>query len=509
VRIAKSIFLVPIFSLLVAASPSRAEELFDITAIPNEGRSVAAELAELNGDGRTDLFVVTLVGIPPEEERTILVYLQREDGSLPSRPDHTIPLPHWSAVYDVADVRKDSPGEELVLLRPEGTTLLSLADASGRSWSLDVPGPTSVGLADDERGFEPFRIAYGDFAAEPWLIVPQIGQLTALSSDGAVEARIAVPRRANYFVIPATGLVSLESDFQIYIDVPKLSIGDVNGDGRTDIVNSTRHEIRVFLRQEDGSFEFEPSRTIPLRMVTPRDHIRGSGGVVSEIKDIDGDGRVDLLISHVKGSFADATTTIYVYMNRDGGWNIQAPDQILSAESSLVSNALFDFDQDGRRELIRLELAFSLVEFVELLVSREVDVTISIHRYEGSEGFGEDPWVKKSFSVPFSFDTFRLRGFIPTANVDINGDGLIDFVSSGGGEALEIYLGAREKPFAERNGRQELSTAGVIHFGDLDGDHLADFVIFDPHNFDVPVRVGRNRGALPRTPPRLVAQPDS
>jgi hypothetical protein len=37
----------------------------------------------------------------------------------------------------------------------------------------------------------------------------------------------------------------------------------------------------------------------------------------------------------------------------------------------------------------------------------------------------------------------------------------------------------------------------VIRFGDLDGDGLLDFALFDPHSFNVPVRVGRNLGRLP------------
>ena len=99
--------------------------------------------------------------------------------------------------------------------------------------------------------------------------------------------------------------------------------------------------------------------------------------------------------------------------------------------------------------------------------------------------------------LPFSFETFRLKGFIPTAHVDLNGDGLPDFVSSGGGDAIEIHVGGGEKPFATRSCRQEFSTDGVIRFGDLDGDDLPDFVIFDPYNFDVSIRMGRNRGTLP------------
>lgn len=59
--------LIPL--LLLGASDARAEDLFEITEFASEGCSVAAEFAELNGDGCIDLFVVALIGIPPEERR--------------------------------------------------------------------------------------------------------------------------------------------------------------------------------------------------------------------------------------------------------------------------------------------------------------------------------------------------------------------------------------------------------------------------------------------------------
>ena len=90
----------------------------------------------------------------------------------------------------------------------------------------------------------------------------------------------------------------------------------------------------------------------------------------------------------------------------------------------------------------------------------------------------------------------------------MNGDGYLDFVSSGGGDEIEIYRGDENGPFAKRMAEQELDTAGVIHFGDIDSDGLVDFVIFDPHNFDVDVRLGRNLGVLPGTRPQLRAPRD-
>ena len=484
---------------LCRALEARADDLFDIDRIESKGRNVAARLADWNGDGRTDLMIVALLGIPPEEQRSMRVYLQKVDGSLPRQPDHAIDVPAWSTVYDVADV-KESPGSEVILLRPDGLLILSLADASGRSWHLPAPGPTTVGLADDERGFEPFRLVYRDFGPEPWLLVPQLGQLVALSPSGEVRAQLAIPRRANYLVIPNTGLISLESDLQVFVDVPKLSVGDVDGDGRVDAVFSTRHEVWVYLRRADGSFGTAPDRKLPLRLVTPRDHIRGSGGVATSATDIDGDGRLDLLITHVKGSVADATTAIYVYMNRDGDWKLGEPDQVIRSEGSLDTNALIDLDADGRVELLRISFHFSLLEVMELLLTREIDIQVAIHRYHPERGFGKKPAFKTQIEIPFSFETFRLKGFVPTATADLNGDGRADFVASGGGKAIEIYLGGDENPLDGRRHRQTMSTAGVIHFGDLDSDGLQDFVLFDPHNFDVPVQVGRNRGQLPATP---------
>jgi hypothetical protein len=60
--------------------------------------------------------------------------------------------------------------------------------------------------------------------------------------------------------------------------------------------------------------------------------------------------------------------------------------------------------------------------------------------------------------------------------------------------------------FSEPEGRQKTPTAVVIHLADFDRDGLQDFLIFDPHNFDVPVRVGRNLGTLPGKPPTIRAR---
>jgi hypothetical protein len=488
----------------ISTTSAADDAIFDIREIENRGRSVSAELADFDGDQRVDLMVVSIDGMPPEETRTITVYLQQADGALPAGPDHSIVLPRWSTFYDLADIR-DEPGTELILLRPEGLTILSLAGPAGRQWDLPVEGAGTIGVSSDERGFDRIRLVNYELADEPLFLVPQFGTLSILTTTGSTVAQMDVARRGNYFVVPRSGPIAVESDIQLFFDSPKITVGDVDGDGRADIVASTRHEFRVFLQKEDGSFPREADTARALGFVTERDHQRGSGGVVTTPRDIDGDGRLDLMISHVQGNFSDATTSTYIFRNREGGWNLDDPDDTFVDEGALGSDLLVDIDEDGQLELIRLQLKFSLLEIIELFLSKEIDSQLMIHRLGADGHYSTKPWVKRKVSTGISFDTFRSQGFIPPVGVDINADGYADMLSSANGKGMEVFLGGGEKPYARRNARQKFSTVGVIHFADFNDDELPDFVLFDPQDFDVPIQLGLNRGILPVFPPPPVA----
>jgi hypothetical protein len=327
--------------------------------------------------------------------------------------------------------------------------------------------------------------------------VPQIGAVSVIASNGHLIAQIEVARRGNYFTVPASGPIAVESGIQLYFDSPKISIGDVNGDGRADIVSSSRHELRVFHQTDDGTFLQVASTIQTLGFVTQRDHIRGSGGVVTTPRDIDGDGRLDLMISHVEGSFTDATTSTYIYRNHDGGWNLDEPDDTFVSKGAFGSDLLFDVDQDNRLELVRLQFKFSLLELIEMFLTSEVDSQLTIHRLEPDGHYGDKPWVKRKISTGISFDTFRSKGFIPPIDIDINADGFADMITSANGRGMEVFLGGGEKPYARRSAMQKFPTVGVIRFADYNDDGLPDFVLHNPQEVDSPIQLGINLGSLP------------
>ena len=480
------------------------DRIFDVSEISVSGRVVSAQFADFNGDGSKDLMLVSLDGIPPNESRTIHVHRQLQDGSFPDSPDFSVPVPQWTAVFDIADI-KPTPGDELVLLRPDGVTILSLADATGTSWDWLVEGPSTVAASEDERGFERYRLVYYDFGDEPWILVPQIGALTVLSTDGKRQAQLEVGRRSNYYVASG-GLLSVESDIQLYFDAPKISVGDINGDGLADILAATRHELRVFFRDDAGGFPARASQKLALELINDTDHSRGTGSVVTSARDIDADGRLDLMVSHIEGTMVKTATKTQIYMNRDSGWDLSAPDDEFVTEGAVTSNLLMNIDRDDALELIRIQVKFSVLEMVELLLTREIDSLIAIHQLEPGGRFGAEPWSRKKIGTRISFETFRPRGFMPRAGLDLNADGLMDFISSANGKGIEVYLGGDEGPFARRTAIQKLPTSGNIHVDDFNDDELADFVLFDSQTFDPVIQVGRNLGELPGSPALATTQ---
>ncbi len=485
-----------------AATLARADEApFDWIELPAAGKTVAAELADLNGDGRTDVLAIAFVGLPPHQQRLIRVYLQGPDG-LPDRPTSELRLAPGTAGYDIADV-DPTPGVELLLVRAHGVSVISLAGAEPAQREIRLPESPSLGALADERGLDRFGVAWHSFGARPWLLVPRYGETIAYDADGVLRGRLAVGGRVNYIAPPSTAPLISESEYEVFFDAPRLSVGDVDGDHRMDVLAASRHELRLFQQDEDGNFPSEPSRTLYPARVSEQDYVRGSGLLRADGGDVDGDGRMDLLISHTSGGLTAAVARATLHRNRRGSWDVERADQTLPPLEGFGTSELIDLDGDGRLDLLRFRIPLSVLELVELLVTRSADVELVLHRADGEGGFSSEPWVTHKLEIPWSFDTFRPSGFVPTLYADLNGDGHRDLLTSGGGKALEVALGGPAFRFAGRVAEQACDSGGQVRFGDLDGDARTDLVLFDPARNDIPVRIARNRGGLPGEPPSL------
>ena len=152
-----------------------------------------------------------------------------------------------------------------------------------------------------------------------------------------------------------------------------------------------------------------------------------------------------------------------------------------------------------RDELVEIQIPLSVLDLVEVLLWGSIDAKLRVYRPAEPGPFEAKPAFRKNLDVPFSLETFRPIGFLPTLGYDLNGDGYKDLLSSAGGKSIEVFLGEPGGRIRKRTARQKLDTRGSIRFGNLNGDDLVDFVIVDTRHPDTPVRVVVNRGVLPGT----------
>lgn len=473
---------------LLAGLPARAEDAFAIQRIQPGARVVQADIDDLDGDGLGDLMWTGVEGLPPEERRSLHVHFGRPDG-LPELPDLSLPVAPGVAAYDLAEIDGRS-GAELLLLRRDRVTRLSFHGRVPTSKDLPVSGGPTIAAVQDERGLDRLALVRRGLGAPARVLVPGFGQAFLLESDGAPVATLDVGARANYFIPPRPGPLISESEIEIYFDHPRLDLGDVDGDGRTDLLASNRHELRVFLQREDGSFVGAPDRVIALSRLSLEDHIRSSGSVRLMFHDFDDDGRIDLLLCVSTGSIFGGTTELTLHHNTGGSWNLDAPDQRFETERGITTHDLIDLDGDGRAELVSVRIPTGVLEVVEVLVTRAIDALVTVYKRGKDTPFDPKPWITSKQDVGISFETLRATGFIPNSQADVNGDGRRDLLGSGDGDRLELRLGDAEHGFARRTTRQELDTGGRIRFGDLDGNASADFVIYDQRRPGTPLRVG-------------------
>jgi hypothetical protein len=496
-------------ALAAVALPTAAAadaEPFAIRRVPSAGRTAAAELADLDGDGRTDLLVAAFRGIPPRDTRELRVHFQRADGALPDAPDLALPLAEGAGAYDLVDL-PDGPGVELALLGRDRVSVVAFPGRAARERELPLPGP-SVAAARDERGLDRLEMTRAGLPGR--LLVPGQGELFVLDPAAGGAARLDVGARANYFLPPRPGPGIGENEVETFYDFPRIDAGDVDGDGRTDLVASNRFEIRVFRQDAEGGFAARASRVQEVGRVSEQDLIRGSGLVRVRAEDFDGDGRADLIVNYTAGGFLEARVRTTLHRNRGGAWDLARADQEIVCDGCFVAYDLLDLEGDGRVELVEARVPLGILELVEALLTRSVDAEVRIFARGDGPPFAPEPWLSTRTGIGFRLESFEPRGFFPTLRADWNGDGALDWIDSGDGEALQVYLGGSAAALRERVARQPFDAAGSLRIGDLDGDGLPDLLVFDRTRPDSPIRIGVNRGVLPGTPRRteLTAPPE-
>jgi hypothetical protein len=250
------------------------------------------------------------------------------------------------------------------------------------------------------------------------------------------------------------------TDFVAGSSCRSVAIGDLNGDGRPDLVtgNAGTDSVSVFLGNGDGSFG---------------ERVDFQAGIYPysvAIGDLNGDGRPDLVTAN-EGGYPDYLGTVAVLLgNGDGTFGPSAAYVTgCGNRCGSYSVAIGDLNRDGNPDLV---------------AANKTAGTVSVLLGSGDGTFG----AKKDIAV----------GWHPTVAIgDLDGDGTLDLVTANKSDhTVSVLLGNGDGTFGAKTDFVTGFCPYSVVIGDLNGDGKPDLATANECSHTVSVLVGNGDGTF-------------
>jgi FG-GAP-like repeat len=476
----KAFFLTTL--LFIAFTASSWAQSFAIYDLQVKGSVTSVMPADLNGDRRMDLVVISKTGTFPNVVRWLSVFWQQEAGRFNQQPDLVWEMDPEATVIDVGSLSSEANHEAIVYLtsaevrayhikagvRPTPTTLLKIPSVA----AFPEPGElASWPLIYDWKG-----------TGRVWLGIPQFGKLSlySIGSDGALEAAESVQIHQPTFIFGVERDQRLLRDYslQLVYRMPQLFVQDFNGDGRADLIVAWQDHVAVYLQDAARRFPAQASKTFHFDVRTEQERSRRSIFVSPLIADLNGDGRADLILTKMTGRVTDRHLVALVYLNRDGTLSSR-PDARLEHEGFGTTLLIKDLNGDGKQDLIFPLVKIGVTNIVRNLLSNRVEVSLLAHLYPNQGIYRASPdWLRNfSYQIDMS-DGIMLEGAWPNVEGDFDGDGQADLLVARNDE-LAVYLAAPGMLFAREPAlRLSIKTSPHLLVRDLRHSGRADVVMW-------------------------------
>jgi hypothetical protein len=344
---------------------------------------------DFDGDGKTDLVVRMTDGIN--------VFLQRS-GTFADRTYRELAFAGWGSGGAAADLDGDGmddlvvSGANLSILRSQGGGVFGPAQIVQPAHRAqvaigDLTGDGRPDLVSTWSGLEVY-VQQPDGSFDAPRVHPLNSRATGdlmvgdLTGDGRLDVAVAgkfgdLPDLNRVHVLPQLpdGTLGAQADYPSW-QPDDLEPGDVDGDGRVDLVVLYGTSVGIFLQQPDGRLGIEQKYPLEGNGVTQ---------TAAVVADFSGDGRLDVgaatwkWLVVVRGIAPDLTASATRYINRAYGALITRPPTAVEV-SRWVSRVA---DAQGR-----YELGMSLVstpEFRSRVVNLDADAYLG-HSIEPALG---------------------------------------------------------------------------------------------------------------------------
>jgi len=452
---------------LAAAAPEfRSSEI--------QGRGSEILFCDLDGDHLKDILLV--------DEPNLVLFFQDAARGFARSPDLVYELGEAPSL--VWPAKLGSAAESLLVMTSEGVAELSFADRRRPAAPRQIIAQRT---AIPQRLKAPL-VEYFPFSVDtpndgPVILIPVERDMQLWhhrgtwqhmrSLDDVLETRISAP-------VPVIGY-----DKTTEID---MSLGDVNGDRRDDIIVRTSDmptcTFAIYTQQESGSFAAEPTLTWSEKW----------DWLWYCWLDINRDGRVDLIKNKWIGEpwFLPGTLSgkviVQIYLANAQGQIPPKPQQVFRKNDWIDSIPIVDVDGDGHVDLVLGYNRFDTREgFRKAFMAKRLDFNLRFHFFRPGTGYPEKPDFQRdleirldSHSIDMNWGRRRYFERFVDLSGDFDGDRHRDLLVRDKSDRISVYsFVSREVGFEQDAGLFFAYAEPIEWFRvvDLNGDGISDLVM--------------------------------
>lgn len=408
---------------------------------------------DVNGDGRGDVVAVCCDENAEPLNKYIAVFLSDESGGYPAQPSFKTPLDPSIGVLFEAEV-DGAPPKEIVAANAEGVTVYQYGDGTLKP-VREIAFLSLFPSGSREPGF--LKNAAADLDADgidEWF-VPMPSGFAVRNGDGLL-ANIRCD--VNSSIRIGSG-ISINNRFPAYATFAQ---------------DNTDRKGIAFLSDEYADFAFGEDWGEHKRFRIPID-LDDKWDTSSNMKDIDGNGMPDLIVTQTQGTINLKALT-QVYLATGPMTYPETPTATFESRGSFAAPILKDVNGNGKQDIVFINIPFGVKFFVNLFVWKKLGVDLEIYLFNGT-GFAKKP----DFTTSVSIEAPEGKEQSAYCLGDFNGDGKTDAAFGAGSNKLMLQAGGgsdfiTSKPYLTI----DVPSFGIAKAHTLNDNAAEDIIIFHP-----------------------------